>query len=125
MLLAQDKASCLPVTSLLPSAAAIAAAGDFRSEFQSPDTLQAAGKGASVHVIDACAAPGNKTMHVAALLHAHRTITGVNTDTCDQVTAFERSTARLATLRKRLDAGGENDRLCRFCRLYIALSRYI
>ena len=60
-------------------------------------------------------------MHVAALLHAHRTITGVNTDTRDQVTAFERSTARLATLRKRLDAGGENDRFYRFDRLYIAL----
>eukprot|EP01083_Nonionella_stella_P251356 867312_1 len=73
-LVLQDKASCLPAIALGPK----------------PDW----------HVIDACAAPGNKTSHLAALLGS----TG-------RVDAFERNARRCEFLRTRMQSLGTNERV--------------
>lgn len=65
----QDKASCLPAYILAPPAGS--------------------------HVIDCCAAPGNKTTHTAAILH--------NTG---RVFAFDKDAQRLASMRKLTECVG-------------------
>jgi putative methyltransferase len=114
-LLLQDKASCFPATALLPAAAAAAAA-------TTPTAVAAAGAAAataSAEVkegdwIDACAAPGNKTLHLAALLAAFRRAAGQGDGQQNQagaghVFAFERSPKRVETLRSRLAAAGAGE----------------
>mmetsp|Transcript_131606 Transcript_131606/g.421016 ORF Transcript_131606/g.421016 Transcript_131606/m.421016 type:complete len:443 (+) Transcript_131606:47-1375(+) len=68
-LIIQDRSSCIPAAALAPP------------------------KGA--HVIDCCAAPGNKTSHVAALL-----------DGTGKVFAFDRNPKRCETLRRQMDKFG-------------------
>lgn len=72
-LILQDKASCLPAFILSPPL--------------------------NAHVIDACAAPGNKTTHLAALMKG----TG-------QIWAFEKNTKRFHTLQTMLEKTGATHR---------------
>jgi len=72
----QDKASCFPAAALLADLPP-----DWRGD-----------------VLDACAAPGNKTTHAAALL-----------GTRGKVHAFDRDARRLAILEKRVAAAGAAD----------------
>ncbi|CCI10904.1 unnamed protein product [Albugo candida] len=78
-LVLQDKASCFPAFVLLSDPAW--PGGD---------------------IIDACAAPGNKTTHLAMLLG--KTLVGMSTNS--KVFAFDRSTARLKILESRLELCG-------------------
>lgn len=73
----QDKASCFPAYLLAPE----------------PND----------HVVDACAAPGNKTTHVAAIL-SH----GASSAKDVKVTACERNPARAQTLQKMVRLAGAN-----------------
>lgn len=76
----QDKASCFPAHLLDP----LAEDGD---------------------IIDACAAPGNKTTHIAAILLSHNS----EPDECSQVVhAFEKSKGRAETLEKMVSLAGSN-----------------
>ena len=68
----QDRASCLPAVALAPPPGA--------------------------RVIDSCAAPGNKTTQLAALVGAH-----------GKVYAFERNEARAATLRAQVGRAGAGE----------------
>ncbi|KAE9982287.1 hypothetical protein BLS_006294 [Venturia inaequalis] len=78
----QDKASCFPAYLLNP-------------------TL---GDGA---VVDACAAPGNKTTHLAAILDISRRVNGMTwEDQEHKVFAFERNKLRTETLRKMVRLAG-------------------
>jgi len=74
-LIAQDKASCLPAYVLLGGLA---------------DTLQT-----DLEVVDATAAPGNKTTHLSALL-----------STSGRITALERDKFRFRTLQKMVSQAG-------------------
>lgn len=74
----QDKASCFPAYLLDPHVAD----GD---------------------VIDACAAPGNKTTHLAAIIHEHRPEHGSHPQT---VFAFEKDSRRALTLEKMVKIAG-------------------
>src|SRR5690606_39002784 len=76
-LILQDKASCFP------------------AYFLDPDT--------SGDVIDACAAPGNKTTHIAAILHSRR----AETEPLRQkVFACEKDAGRAETLSKMVERAG-------------------
>ena len=104
-LLLQDKASCFPATAMLPTAAAAAATtADGANAAQ-----EAAGGAEPDDWIDACAAPGNKTMHLTGLLAAHRARAAEARE--GRVFAFERSPKRVETLRTRLAAGGAGERV--------------
>ncbi|KAK5990199.1 25S rRNA (cytosine-C(5))-methyltransferase rcm1 [Cladobotryum mycophilum] len=74
----QDKASCFPAYLLDP-----------RSE--------------DGDVIDACSAPGNKTTHVAAILHGHRP---EFEDAAQTIYAFEKDSRRAQTLEKMVKIAG-------------------
>jgi putative methyltransferase len=71
-LLLQDKASCFPATALLPAAAAAAAATSVDAAAAAAAVTTGGDLPAEGDWIDACAAPGNKTLHLAALLAAFR-----------------------------------------------------
>lgn len=77
----QDKASCFPAYLLDP-----------RSE--------------DGDVIDACSAPGNKTTHLAAILHGHRP--GFE-DAPQTIYAFEKDPRRAQTLEKMVKIAGSKD----------------
>ncbi|KAF2673160.1 putative NOL1/NOP2/sun domain protein [Microthyrium microscopicum] len=79
LLILQDKASCFPATLLDP----MAHDGD---------------------MIDACAAPGNKTTHLAALSSSKDMPSGQK-----HIFAFERDTKRAETLRKMVAQAGANE----------------
>jgi 16S rRNA C967 or C1407 C5-methylase (RsmB/RsmF family) len=84
-LILQDRASCLPALALAPP------------------------PGASV--VDACAAPGNKTTQLAALVAGHLCARGSGANgggggAGGRVVAFERSKARAATLRAMVERAG-------------------
>src|SRR5204862_2103971 len=53
-------------------------------------------------IIDACAAPGNKTSHLAALLSTHRN----SSIALPKIWAFERDKARAETLKKMTKTAG-------------------
>jgi putative methyltransferase len=78
-LILQDKASCFPAYLLNPQRED----GD---------------------IIDACAAPGNKTTHVAALLHSLRALKMQS-----RIWACERDKARAMTLQKMISIAGADD----------------
>lgn len=84
-LVLQDKASCFP---------AFVLHGEHR------DASERAGD-----VIDACAAPGNKTSHVAMLLHQQDS----KKSTKRRVFAFDRSAKRLDLLKRRMKLAGAAD----------------
>ncbi|PMD36514.1 S-adenosyl-L-methionine-dependent methyltransferase [Hyaloscypha variabilis F] len=76
----QDKASCFPAYLLDP----LAEDGD---------------------IIDTCAAPGNKTTHIAAILLSHNS----EPDKCSQVIhAFEKNKGRAVTLEKMVNLAGSD-----------------
>jgi 25S rRNA (cytosine2278-C5)-methyltransferase len=76
----QDKASCFPAHLLDP----LAEDGD---------------------IIDTCAAPGNKTTHIAAILISHNS----EPDECSQVVhAFEKNKGRAETLEKMVNLAGSD-----------------
>jgi putative methyltransferase len=77
----QDKASCFPAYLLDP-----------RSE--------------DGDVIDACAAPGNKTTHLAAIIHEHRP---EFEDAPQTIYAFEKDSRRAQTLEKMVKIAGSKD----------------
>ncbi|KAL9489305.1 hypothetical protein ACSS6W_001582 [Trichoderma asperelloides] len=77
----QDKASCFPAYLLDP-----------RSE--------------DGDVIDACSAPGNKTTHLAAILHDHRP---EFEDAPQTIYAFEKDSRRAQTLEKMVKIAGSKD----------------
>ncbi|RFU79925.1 nol1 nop2 sun domain [Trichoderma arundinaceum] len=77
----QDKASCFPAYLLDP-----------RSE--------------DGDVIDACSAPGNKTTHLAAILHEHRP---EFEDAPQTIYAFEKDSRRAKTLEKMVGIAGSKD----------------
>ncbi|KAL7798439.1 S-adenosyl-L-methionine-dependent methyltransferase [Trichoderma ceciliae] len=77
----QDKASCFPAYLLDP-----------RSE--------------DGDVIDACSAPGNKTTHLAAILHEHRP---EFEDAPQTIYAFEKDSRRAQTLEKMVRIAGSKD----------------
>lgn len=77
----QDKASCFPAYLLDP-----------RSE--------------DGDVIDACSAPGNKTTHLAAILHDHRP---EFEDAPQTIYAFEKDSRRAKTLEKMVKIAGSNN----------------
>jgi putative methyltransferase len=78
----QDKASCFPAYLLNPTCE----------------------DGA---VVDACAAPGNKTTHLAAILASSRSANGMEVeDAGHKVFAFERNKQRTGTLRKMVKLAG-------------------
>lgn len=77
----QDKASCFPAYLLDP-----------RSE--------------DGDVVDACAAPGNKTTHLAAILHEHRPEFEAPPQT---IYAFEKDTRRAQTLEKMVKIAGSKN----------------
>lgn len=81
----QDKASCFPAYLLL---------GDKQQQQQE----QQQWKG---DLIDACAAPGNKTTHLASLLHKHRTNS--------RIISMDSSPARSKTLQKMITQAGADD----------------
>ena len=72
----QDKASCFPAYLLNPQA-------------QDGD------------ILDACAAPGNKTSHLAAILHSESRVAATS-----KIYAFERDKNRASTLRTLLETAG-------------------
>jgi putative methyltransferase len=77
----QDKASCFPAYLLDPQAED----GD---------------------IVDACAAPGNKTTHLASIIHSHRP----EFDTPKQIIyAFEKDSKRAQTLEKMVRIAGSKD----------------
>lgn len=78
----QDKASCFPAYLLNPT---------------SEDGA----------VVDACAAPGNKTTHLAAILESSRSANGLASENPEhKVYAFERNKLRTETLRKMVKLAG-------------------
>ncbi|KAF2461752.1 S-adenosyl-L-methionine-dependent methyltransferase [Lineolata rhizophorae] len=83
-LILQDKASCFPAYLLGMSSA-------------------------DAHVIDACAAPGNKTTHLAALLAAAHAGAEEPRSHQFKVTAFERNRKRASTLTKMVTLAGAAD----------------
>lgn len=64
---------------------------------------QGAEKSFHAHVIDACAAPGNKTTHLASLFSEYRRETAAFTY---EITAVEQDPGRAAVLRRRLTQAG-------------------
>lgn len=88
-LILQDKASCFP---------AFVLHGEHRDM-----------TGGDGDVIDACAAPGNKTSHLAMLLqqqHVQQSGKDTTTKTTRHVFAFDRSAKRLDLLRRRMKQAG-------------------
>ncbi|EON98121.1 putative nol1 nop2 sun family protein [Phaeoacremonium minimum UCRPA7] len=79
-LILQDKASCFPAYLLNPTPAG----GD---------------------VIDSCAAPGNKTTHIAAILRGHYDVAG---DVKQTIHAFEKDARRARTLEKMVKLAGSD-----------------
>ena len=79
LLILQDKASCFPAYLLDPR----------------PDEAD---------IVDACAAPGNKTTHLAALLHGQ-----MKTRPDYKIWACERDKARALTLKNMIDKAGAHD----------------
>lgn len=88
-LILQDKASCFP---------AFVLHGEHRDA-----------TGGDGDVIDACAAPGNKTSHVAMLLQQQHTQQGNGDTTKRRVFAFDRSAKRLDLLRRRMKLAGASE----------------
>ncbi|MCJ1329508.1 hypothetical protein MMC10_006188 [Thelotrema lepadinum] len=84
-LIAQDKASCFPAYLLNPHHEDIKIEGD---------------------ILDACAAPGNKTTHLAALLSSSSSTFVSSGDKGRRIFAVERDTGRAKTLRKMLSTAG-------------------
>ncbi len=82
----QDKASCFPAYLLDPAFLTAAGGGD---------------------IIDACAAPGNKTSHLAALIQ--ESSSDSDTDRLRHVFAFEKDTFRAKTLQTMLRKAGALD----------------
>ncbi|CBN78702.1 conserved unknown protein [Ectocarpus siliculosus] len=115
-LVLQDKSSCFSAEALLgqEACAAAGATRDARAEWRGGD------------VIDACAAPGNKTMHAASLLHERASAAAAasaassgggsagagkvadrsNTGKRAKVFAFDKDLRRLALMRRRVDDSG-------------------
>jgi putative methyltransferase len=85
-LILQDKASCFPA---------------FVLHGEHCDSL-----GSDGDVIDACAAPGNKTSHAAMLLQQQHVQQGGEGTTTRRVFAFDRSAKRLDLLRRRMKLAG-------------------
>ena len=87
-LILQDKASCFPAVILDPPC------------------------GEDAVVIDATAAPGNKTSHLSALMHnTGKVLMDARTNdavllTCSKLYAFERNKKRYTTLKHMLDTAG-------------------
>eukprot|EP01050_Picozoa_sp_SAG11_P021621 SAG11_NODE_3887_length_2165_cov_1.650048_2_plen_328_part_00 len=122
-LILQEKASCFPATALLPLPPTAAAHDRAAWPAWLRRALQRAGGTAAadsataspgstiaaapaLHVLDACAAPGNKTLQAAALLHALPPALLPPGAGVVAVTAFDRSKRRCALLRKRCDGAG-------------------
>ncbi|KAH0560008.1 hypothetical protein GP486_003470 [Trichoglossum hirsutum] len=78
----QDKASCFPAYLLDPS----------------PEDGE---------LIDACAAPGNKTTHLASLLSERRRVSGTSTKN-PSIWALERDKTRAETLKRMVETAGAN-----------------
>eukprot|EP00903_Cladosiphon_okamuranus_P019714 g18116.t1 len=114
-LVLQDKSSCFSAEALLGGEACAAATAAAAAE----------GTGEKKHkewrggdVIDACAAPGNKTMHAASLLHQRAALERcagagsgtpadrTNLDKRGKVFAFDKDLRRLALMRRRVDESG-------------------
>ena len=81
-LIIQDKASCFPSQCLYDEWRQAGAAGD---------------------IVDCCAAPGNKTSHMAALVAKHR---GIGSRTPPQIYAFDKDAKRAALLQRRMQEAG-------------------
>lgn len=86
-LVVQDKASCLPAQLLMDEWLTLALSAGTR---QLGDC------------IDACAAPGNKTSHLAALLHKYMSQHPAEQQQAVKLHAFDKSADRAATLQRRL-----------------------
>lgn len=102
----QDKASCFPAY-LLFSAPYIGAAPTTTSFNDTAERLQQTGD-----IIDACAAPGNKTTHLAALAmnaHAKSGSTDTASDKKPSITAVERDKTRAVTLAQMVKTAGADE----------------
>lgn len=83
----QDKASCFPAYLLL---------GDSGSEF-------------SGNLIDGCAAPGNKTTHLASLIRAGVSLEDKKTGLSQRIYSLDASKLRSKTLKKMVHVAGADD----------------
>eukprot|EP01039_Chlorochromonas_danica_P006960 gene6959-7700_t len=96
-LIVQDKASCFPGQLV------------FDEWLTLSNSNSSSGGG---DCIDACAAPGNKTSHLAALLYKHQQEAVGNTSLAATVYAFDKSKERAQTLQRRLlEAGLTKERV--------------
>jgi 25S rRNA (cytosine2278-C5)-methyltransferase len=92
----QSKASCMPAHALQPQA--------------------------GWHIVDCCAAPGNKTTHVAALLHAAcAAAQNAAAPVAPRVFAFDRDAARLERLRANVKRTGAADIVTACCADFLSI----
>lgn len=99
-LIIQDKASCFPAQLL----------------FDEWKTLNLQGD-----LIDACAAPGNKTSHLAALLHSHHVSLSNPTQKRATVHAFDKNPDRAEVLRRRLHQCGADNIVKVVCKDFLSV----
>ncbi|CAM9349921.1 unnamed protein product [Phaeothamnion confervicola] len=121
-LVLQDKSSCFSAQALLEDVPESGEEGEENGEEERKTEARdkqvwPCERWAGGDVVDACAAPGNKTMHVMALLHeravaaaaakaATSAVAADGASICDRVIAFDKDERRLAVLRRRVDAAG-------------------
>jgi putative methyltransferase len=100
-LILQDKASCLPAAALAPPRHAVC--------------------------VDACAAPGNKTTHLAALIAAPRDDSPRHSEDAEQgvVVAIDRDRTRLATLLRGVELAGASHLVVPYCDDFLRVSEAV
>lgn len=98
-LILQDKASCFPAHILMSSLSSSPSSENGSNESTIP--LQ----GRAYHIIDACAAPGNKTSQLAALLQQASLDDEDNKGT-SSIFAFDKDPKRLKLLERRMNEAG-------------------